>query len=304
MGSMYAGDGISLAIHLVKRDNRRLAMCTEQGVTMIAQVASCNALSGQSSLSPVDPEFASRCPPLGKDELAMLECRIQAEGCLDALVLWHGHAIFLDGHNRLDICRRHGIPFNVLHLEFPDRTAGMDWIVEKQLAKRNVSSQAASYLRGMRYLAEKQAHGGDRLTEGASSHHEPMRTAQRLAMKFNVGHATISRDGKFAAAVEVLAANCGPDARKAILARDTGLARWTVIRLARRPVEDQQQAIQELIDTGKLSRGDAPAAGSTFVVSLRPTELANKVYKRLGRTKCAEVLQALGELVAANTDTE
>src|SRR5690606_40306141 len=55
----------------------------------------------------IDPEFRSLIPPLTDDEYAQLEKNIVAEGCRDPLIVWNG--VVVDGHNRYDICVRHGI---------------------------------------------------------------------------------------------------------------------------------------------------------------------------------------------------
>jgi len=126
--------------------------------------------------------------------LAQLERRPARRGCRDALVVWKGENILLDGHNRLSICRQHEIPFRIEAVAFADRDAAEAYIVKHQLGRRNLSPEAAAYLRGKRYLAERQPNGGLRL---ARAHSEHVRTAQRLAEEYKVGAATIRRDGKF-----------------------------------------------------------------------------------------------------------
>jgi N6-adenosine-specific RNA methylase IME4 len=86
----------------------------------------------------VDPEFRQLIPPLTPDERAQLEANLLADGCRDALVVWAGENILLDGHNRLDICQAHGIEFDVYELEMADRDEAMLWISENQLGRRNL----------------------------------------------------------------------------------------------------------------------------------------------------------------------
>src|SRR5258708_5339738 len=94
----------------------------------------------------IDGEFAALIPALGKHELALLEQSILAEGCRDALLVWSGHNILLDGHNRISICRGHHLPFKVRGLEFPERDAARNFVVTTQLGRRNLSPEGASYL--------------------------------------------------------------------------------------------------------------------------------------------------------------
>lgn len=85
----------------------------------------------------IDPEFKSLIPPLAPDEYAQLEANIIAEGCRDPLVVWSGTLI--DGHNRFEICERHGIEFATVEKDFESREAVMLWMEENQVGRRNLN---------------------------------------------------------------------------------------------------------------------------------------------------------------------
>ena len=97
----------------------------------------------------IDQQFKSLIPPLTADELGLLELSILAEGCRDPLVVWNG--VLVDGHNRHEICARHGIPFQTVFRDFTDRDAAMDWIDVNQLGRRNLSRDWFMLLLGRRY---------------------------------------------------------------------------------------------------------------------------------------------------------
>jgi hypothetical protein len=122
----------------------------------------------------IDPEFRALCPR----QSAQLERSLLAEGCRDDLVAWKPTKDILDGNNRHPICERHGIPFGVVFLDLPDRDACKRWIVANQMARRNISSQGVSYLRGTRHLLEKQPHGGNHGNGDASYHRDNLTTGQ------------------------------------------------------------------------------------------------------------------------------
>ena len=89
----------------------------------------------------VDPEFKGLIPPLHDDERNQLEQNIlAARKCHDAIILWDG--IIIDGHNRFEICEKHGIEFEVVELDLPSREAAKVWILENQLSRRNLSDVA------------------------------------------------------------------------------------------------------------------------------------------------------------------
>jgi hypothetical protein len=167
----------------------------------------------------IDPEFAKLIPPLAADELAKLGDEVVAAGrCHVALAVWKGHHTVLDGHNRLRICRKHGLPYAVREEDLPDREAAKDWIIRNQMARRNLSPAAAASLRGRRYLRERQAHGGDRKGPGSKGQSDPLiaegpgsrgqsdplkKTADRLAEEYKVAPCTIKAD------LRKLVAGCG-----------------------------------------------------------------------------------------------
>ena len=75
--------------------------------------------------------------PLSSEEYAALETSILRDGCRDAIVTWHGTII--DGHNRYKICTDNNIPFRAIEMEFDTRSEVEAWMIDNQLARRNLS---------------------------------------------------------------------------------------------------------------------------------------------------------------------
>lgn len=86
----------------------------------------------------IDPEFKKLIPPLIEEDYKRLEESLLKEGCRDALILWGDTLI--DGHNRYQICTKHNIPFKTTTKDFADRNEAMLWMIDNQLARRNVST--------------------------------------------------------------------------------------------------------------------------------------------------------------------
>ena len=85
----------------------------------------------------IDPEFKALIPPLAADEQRQLEENLLSEGCRDALVTWNG--VIIDGHNRYDICLRHGIDFRTTERAFATRNDAKLWMVRNQMGRRNLN---------------------------------------------------------------------------------------------------------------------------------------------------------------------
>ena len=98
----------------------------------------------------INEELRSFVDPLTATEYSALERSLLAEGCRDALVLWGDTLI--DGHNRYEICTRHGIEFKtVQNTRFSSIEDVMLWMIDNHLARRSVSD----YQRGVLALRKK-----------------------------------------------------------------------------------------------------------------------------------------------------
>lgn len=190
----------------------------------------------------IDEEFRRLIPPIAPDEKRQLEENILAEGCRDPLAVWfvipvNGHhkcdhvptqcdlrpgdgvwtcetcgynplpfeTVLLDGHNRFEICQKHGIEFDVVEIDLPNRDAALDWIDRNQIGRRNLKPDQLKVIRGRRYnrlkksKAEAGAIGGSSKGQGDPCLTES--TADRLAREHGVSPKTIKRD---AAVVKIL----------------------------------------------------------------------------------------------------
>jgi hypothetical protein len=88
------------------------------------------------TIAPDFQDMFSRKPPA---EYKELEAMLLREGCRDPLVVWDETGILLDGHNRLDICQKHNIPFEIRRMSFENRESAMLWMLQNQLARRNLT---------------------------------------------------------------------------------------------------------------------------------------------------------------------
>lgn len=86
----------------------------------------------------INNELLQYIDPLTANEYAALERSLLAEGCRDALVLWD--EVLVDGHNRYEICRKHGIEFKtVQNTGFNSIDDVMLWMIDNQLGRRSVT---------------------------------------------------------------------------------------------------------------------------------------------------------------------
>ena len=86
----------------------------------------------------VDEEFKALIPPLSEEEHRMLEESLIANGCEMPILVWNDTIV--DGHNRYDICREHGVPFAKEEKQFQSRSEVKLWMLRNQLGRRNLNS--------------------------------------------------------------------------------------------------------------------------------------------------------------------
>jgi hypothetical protein len=166
--------------------------------------------------------------------------------------VWQEEQTLLDGHNRLDICERHHLPYTTQTVSLPDIDAAKVWMMANQLGRRNLPPHQISYYRGEQYKYQKKLRrgGGDHKSAEAKNqkpHSEVFEnTAQRLALQHNVSKATIERDAAYAKAIDTIADTIGPEARQSLLARDTKVAQREVKTLAKVATKDPDKAKEAL----------------------------------------------------------
>ena len=99
----------------------------------------------------INEELRTYIDPLSADEYAALERSLLAEGCRDALVLWGD--VLVDGHNRYELCRKHGIEFKTIqNTRFASLEDVKLWMIENHLGRRSVSD----FQRGVLALRKKE----------------------------------------------------------------------------------------------------------------------------------------------------
>ena len=122
-----------------------------RGDTPAAAIAAAGNMQGHILNITINEELRSFIDPLTPVEYAALERSLLADGCRDALVLWRD--VLIDGHNRYDICTKHGIEFRTVNNDkFDSLEDVMLWVIDNNLARRSVSD----FQRGMLALRKKE----------------------------------------------------------------------------------------------------------------------------------------------------
>lgn len=196
-----------------------------------------------------DPEFSGIIPPIPSRDFDLLEQQVLRDGCTDPLIVWKGHDILIDGHNRKKICDQYGLTYDIRELEFNSREEVADWIDIRQLGRRNLTPDQMSLLRGRRY--NRQKHQGKRNDLTSPNNEDKSKTSEILAKAHGVSKATVERDGQFHDATRVL------DIQDEVKNNEINAPRGLIIREARQlgknPSDKDLQTAKERV-TAHVSR--------------------------------------------------
>lgn len=169
----------------------------------------------------------SHLPPLKPVEREALERLLVEQGCRDPLVVWQDpeakERILIDGFNRLDICKRHGLEFKTTLIELPDYAAVLSWMEMNARGRRNHTATAGRYYLGCRYNREKSQHGTNQHTERSGQRvHSSDKTCERIASEEKTSERTVRRAGVFAEQVDHLEEHVGNGIKWLILSEQLG----------------------------------------------------------------------------------
>jgi N6-adenosine-specific RNA methylase IME4 len=136
----------------------------------------------------IDSRIRDLIPPLSEDEFRRLESSILTEGIRDAIIMWHppvGQPCILDGHNRYKIACEHGLGYTLESLNLRTLEEAQRWVIDNQLARRNLSDFSRGEL-AVKLLAIEQGAARQRMSQGGQGvepvpHHEQGKARDKAA---------------------------------------------------------------------------------------------------------------------------
>src|SRR5438105_3058193 len=100
----------------------------------------------------IDPEFAKLLPPQTEEENRLLLNKIKDEGCNDGSIVVaniNGEHLLIDGHHTYELCGHLNKPIGRIKIiPFANRELAIEWIINNQLARRNLTDEQRAYYIG------------------------------------------------------------------------------------------------------------------------------------------------------------
>lgn len=177
----------------------------------------------------IDSELRRLVLPYSQKEYAALERQILQYGCRQPVVVWYGYIV--QGFEQYDICKAHGIAFEIKNINFRVREEIISIICREELGNRYLPENQRRYLIGKRYNADiivgaHNAAGTDQfkerirreLSKGEKLYESSVgRTKERLAGEYHLNQCSITRYSVYAQAIDYIAA-IKPETANQILA--------------------------------------------------------------------------------------
>lgn len=167
----------------------------------------------------IDERFKSWLTTATAEEDADLERElVREQGPRDALVVWphEGRNLLVDGFRRHRICLLHRLPFRTVPKYFKSEQEAFNWMIDNQLARRNVNAATRTYLMGKKFNDVKSPRINNLLPK---AHCEPSGdSARRVAASNDVSKSTVKRAAEFARAVDAIKEKVGEEEARAVLA--------------------------------------------------------------------------------------
>jgi hypothetical protein len=118
------------------------------------------------------------------------------------VLTWNG--ILIDGHNRYEICTKHGLAFSVVEKEFASESNVKEWMINNQFGRRNLSNYQRSVLalELESVFSERAKEQQIRKPESViqiSEEQKPIVAIKEVAKIANVSHDTIAKVKKIEA---------------------------------------------------------------------------------------------------------
>lgn len=209
----------------------------------------------------IDPGFQALLPMNDADTIQRLESKLIREGCVDPVRVWG--KIIVDGMTRVPICRRLGIKFKVVEMEFADRDEAERWIIENQLSRRDLKDTEHKYLIGKLY--------NSRVEENLKKpREEQTRVHEEMAEETGKSRTTITRLGEFAEVLDDVG-EINKDLKDAVLDEKVKVT-----------VEDIKEVVNQPTKRGRQKKAKAILNGKNKTVSLGGDDEPTKVYDGLG----------------------
>ena len=230
---------------------------------------------------------------LTEAEFAQLEQNVLADGCLEPLTVWEDgdELVLVDGHNRYEICNKHGVHFDTRDMHFDSELDAKFWIIRNQIGRRNATDfQRTEYALRMKPLLAEEAKLKQATSTGGiepqlrqnSVKAAPIRTDEVIAKEAGVSRDTVQK-------VEKILAKGTDEVKKAARTGAKSIRHAAVV--AGLPEDQQAAAIAK-----PLPKKEKPVPAAAPVATPAPETVASDTQPSGEYTELDQLRDQVSEL--------
>lgn len=253
----------------------------------------------------INVDFENLIPKLTLDQFTQLEENMVKEGrARNPLVIWKGHDVLVDGHNRLRVLKAHPeLGWTFFEQEFSDEDEIKDWIIRNALGTRNLTEMQITELRGRLYNMRKSTLGGDRKSNPKKKDlkNSKVGMSHSIAKELGVSHATIELAGNFVDGLDAAEA-VSPGFRNDVLTGAVKAQKQEIAAMRKRTPEQIKETIAEIEERKRKKRKASEKALAEKIRAVGAT-MASVSTATYGLNELLREIDALGDTFLLSLDS-
>ena len=243
------------------------------------------------------PELKSFIPPLSEDEEKLLFESIKAEGVKEPIDVWINNEfeknIIIDGHNRFKIAQDLDISFATNEHTFSSIDEVKDWMLKKQLGRRNLTDANRTYLVGLLYNNKK-------VGQGKYDRSDAVNVAQEISASTGMSERSVRNAGDFAKGMDKLS----DDLKGHILGGKEKISKSDIQEVAKTEFEEPIDSKEELVEVvshfrkKRNNHGESDGIVTGFEYQEQYENLMKDVKKRFSKIDKNVVFSVLSDYIS------
>lgn len=250
----------------------------------------------------INVDFENLIPKLTLDQFTQLEENMVKEGrARNPLVIWKGHDILVDGHNRLRVLKAHPeLGWTFLEQEFSDEDEIKEWIIKNALGTRNLTEMQQTDLTGRLHLMRKSKRGGDRKSK-CKKYTLNGDTAGQIASELGIDRSTVYNSSRFVEGLDKAEA-VSPGFRNEVL---TGAVKAQKSEIAAMRKQTPEQIKETIADIEERKGKKRKASEKALAEKIRSVDaaMASVSTAKYGLTELLREIDALGDTFLLSLDS-
>lgn len=256
----------------------------------------------------INVDFENLIPKLTLDQFTQLEENMVKEGrARNPLVIWKGHDVLVDGHNRLRVLKAHPeLGWTFLEQDFSDEDEIKEWIIKNALGTRNLTEMQQTDLTGRLHLMRKQRRGNNAKRGDDGKYLKCKKctsgdTAGQIASELGIDRSTVYNSSRFVEGLDKAEA-VSPGFRNDVLTGAVKAQKSEIAAMRKQTPEQIKESISEIEERKSKKRKASEKALAEKIRAVGAT-MASVSTATYGLNELLREIDALGDTFLLSLDS-